>query len=115
MGSMNRSVPPQSREASKFPDWLRYCHPDLRSYQNALIVVARRNGFDTGGDSPPKGTRYSIWEYRQANKHLVNIANANQERLHDLWEKVREVEGEIAAVVAQLAANADAHAEGGDA
>ena len=97
------SVPTGSPQATRIPEWFRWIHPDLRLYQNALIVVARIRGFSINNAKPQAGERYSVWESRWAYTYLETIADGDEKLWREIWDEVHHVEEEIGKIVRQLA------------
>jgi len=107
------SVPTGSPQAPQIPDWFKYVHPDLRVYQNALIVVARLHGFNLGNMKCPTGIRFAIWEAKWAHIWLSTIAATDDEAQAEIWEEVRAFEGHIANVVQAAYVHKSSRRKGG--
>lgn len=97
------SVPTGSPQATRIPEWFKWIHPDLRLWQNALIVVARIRGFHVGNCHPKAGERYGVWEARWAHAYLSANAEQDEEQWREIWDEVHDIEEEIGNIVRQLA------------
>jgi len=115
MGSRKESVPAQSTQAEKIPLWLDWCHPDLRPYQNAVIVVARLRGFSFDGKHQPAGIRRTVWEYRLAATFLSLNDGDNEAAVRDTWESVGDIEDSIIRTIRAVANESYAALKGGGA
>lgn len=107
------SVPTGSPQASQIPDWFKYTHPDLRLFQNALIVVARLNGFNLGNLQCPAGMRYSVWEAQWAHTWLEFIVATDERMDAVVREEIQEVQRQISEHVNAIAEKARLVRKGG--
>lgn len=100
------SVPTGSPQAFQVPHWFKWCYPDLRPGDNAIIVLAKRLGFTTAGRDPRRGVRMAVWERNLAYDFLFACPQQHGCDVVEMQAAVHDVEAQIIRVVrAQDVAN----------